>query len=76
MYSKNLQRNAAIDDLEQIREGLRPWSPLKTYGRVPFSLTEGNLPEKGFFDTSTQKWEPAGFQNYVDAKMPVPILAL
>jgi len=53
---------------DQIKEGLRPWSPLKTYGRVPFSLMEGQVDPKGLFNYATQKWEPAGAQNYIDKK--------
>lgn len=51
---------------EQIESGLQPWSPLKVYGRVPSSLREGSLNEKGVFHYFTQKWVPAGYQNYID----------
>jgi LmbE family N-acetylglucosaminyl deacetylase len=30
---------------EQIKEGLRPWSPLKAYGRTPMSMRAGAAPE-------------------------------
>ena len=53
---------------EQIESGLQPWSPLKVYGRVPSSLREGNLNEKGMFHSFTQKWVPAGYQNHVENK--------
>ena len=51
---------------EQIKAGLRPWSPLKVYGRVPSALREGSMNEKGIFHYFTQKWVPAGYQNYVE----------
>ncbi len=53
---------------EQIKAGLRPWSPLKVYGRVPAALREGSMNEKGIFHYFTQKWVPAGYQNYVENK--------
>ena len=30
---------------EQIKEGLRPWSPMKAYGRTPMSMRAGAVPE-------------------------------
>ena len=53
---------------EQIESGLRPWSPLKAYGRVPSALQEGKVNEKGIFHYFTQKWVPAGYQNYIENK--------
>ena len=46
---------------EQIAAGLRPWTPLKVYARVPFAP----VTEKGMFDYATGKWAPAKFYNYV-----------
>jgi len=46
---------------EQIAAGLRPWTPLKVYARVPFAP----VTEKGMFDYATGKWAPARFYNYV-----------
>lgn len=46
---------------EQIRAGLRPWSPAKMYARVPsFSVTE-----KGMFDYATGKWAPVRFYDFI-----------
>ncbi len=46
---------------DQIAAGLKPWSPLKVYARVPFA----RVTEKGIFDYATGKWEPVRFKNYV-----------
>jgi len=46
---------------DQIKAGLRPWSPLKVYGRVP----NYSIGEKGIFDYATGKWAPVRFYNYV-----------
>ena len=46
---------------DQIAAGLRPWSPLKVYARVPFARAT----EKGIFDYATGHWEPVRFRNYV-----------
>ena len=49
---------------EQIREGLRPWSPLKVYARVPiFQVT----PE-GMYDYAIDKFVPVRFFDYVNQK--------
>lgn len=49
---------------DQIKEGLRPWSPLKVYARVPtYSISA-----KGMYDYATGKWAPARFYDYVDQK--------
>jgi LmbE family N-acetylglucosaminyl deacetylase len=48
----------------QIKEGLRPWSPQKVYARVPtYSIST-----KGMYDYATGKWAPARFYDYVDQK--------
>ena len=47
---------------DQIRAGLRPWSPLKVYARVPFA----RVSSKGIYDYATGHWAPARFRNYVD----------
>jgi LmbE family N-acetylglucosaminyl deacetylase len=46
---------------DQIAQGLRPWSPLKVYARVPFFPVS----DKGMFDYATNKWSPVEFHNYV-----------
>ena len=46
---------------EQIKAGLRPWSPLKVYARVPFA----RVTDKGIYDYATGHWEPVRFRNYV-----------
>lgn len=53
---------------DQIREGLRPWNPLKEYARVPFSLEEGQVSPKGLYDYATHHWLTAGVQNYISGK--------
>ena len=50
---------------EQIKEGLRPWAPLKVYARVPFA----QVTDKGIFDYATGKWEPVVFKNYVTGEV-------
>ncbi|MHB8413634.1 MAG: PIG-L family deacetylase [Candidatus Acidiferrales bacterium] len=47
---------------EQIKEGLRPWKPLKDYARVPFAL----ITNKGIYDYADGKYYPAEFRNYTD----------
>jgi LmbE family N-acetylglucosaminyl deacetylase len=47
---------------EQIKEGLRPWKPLKDYALVPFSP----VTDKGIFNYADGKFYPAEFQNYTD----------
>ncbi len=47
---------------EQIKEGLRPWKPLKDYARVPFA----RITDKGIYDYADGKYYPAEFQNYTD----------
>ncbi len=53
---------------DQIRDGLRPWNPMKEYARVPFSLEEGHVSPKGLYDYATHRWDPAGVQNYISGK--------
>ncbi len=50
---------------EQIREGLRPWSPLKVYARVPFfePTKEGTI-----YDYATDKYVPLRFYDYVNKR--------
>jgi LmbE family N-acetylglucosaminyl deacetylase len=58
--------NAAADPNrfpEQIREGLRPWAPLKVYARVPFFAP---TKDKTIYDYATDKYVPIRFHNYVD----------
>jgi LmbE family N-acetylglucosaminyl deacetylase len=46
---------------EQIRAGLRPWSPLKMYARVPtFSVTP-----QGIRDSATGKYFPVRFYDFI-----------
>ncbi len=47
---------------EQIKEGLRPWKPMKDYARVPFSP----VTDKGIYDYADGKYYPAEFPNYTD----------
>ena len=47
---------------EQIKEGLRPWKPLKDYAAVPFAP----ITDKGIYDYADGKYYPAEFQNYTD----------
>ena len=47
---------------EQLKEGLRPWMPIKDYARVPFAL----ITDKGIFDYADGKYYPAEFRNYID----------
>jgi LmbE family N-acetylglucosaminyl deacetylase len=49
---------------EQIREGLRPWTPLKVYARVPnFAITK-----EGMYDYAIDKYVPVRFFDYVNQK--------
>jgi len=50
---------------EQIREGLRPWSPLKVYARVPFFEP---TKEGAIYDYATDKYVPLRFYDYVNKK--------
>ena len=59
--------NAAGDPAkfpEQIREGLRPWSPLKVYARVPFF----QVTKDGMYDYAIDKFVPVRFFDYVNHK--------
>jgi len=59
--------NAAGDPTkfhEQMREGLRPWSPLKVYARVPFV----QVTAEGMYDYATDKVVPVQFFDYVNQK--------
>jgi len=47
---------------DQIKEGLRPWKPLKDYALVPFSP----VTDKGIFNYADGKFYPAEFTNYTD----------
>jgi LmbE family N-acetylglucosaminyl deacetylase len=49
---------------EQIKEGLLPWSPIKTYGRVPFF----RVSEKGMYDYANHTWGPVGVTNHITGK--------
>ncbi len=56
---------------EQIREGLRAWQPLKTYGRTPWL---GRISEKGLYDYATKTWHEPKFYDYVAEKwLPAPL---
>jgi LmbE family N-acetylglucosaminyl deacetylase len=46
---------------DQIKAGLRPWTPLKVYARVP----NYSIGKEGIFDYATGKWAPVRFYNYV-----------
>jgi LmbE family N-acetylglucosaminyl deacetylase len=45
----------------QLREGLRPWTPLKVYNHVPFFTAT----EKGMYDYATDKYVPVRFFDYL-----------
>jgi LmbE family N-acetylglucosaminyl deacetylase len=47
---------------EQIKEGLRPWKPIKDYARVPFA----RITDKGIYDYADGKYYPAEFRNYTN----------
>ncbi len=49
---------------EQIREGLRPWSPLKVYARA----ANPQITAEGMFDYATDKYVPVKFFDYVNQK--------
>jgi LmbE family N-acetylglucosaminyl deacetylase len=49
---------------EQIREGLRPWSPLKMYARTPV----GAVSEKGLYDSATERYLPVRFYDFIAKK--------
>lgn len=59
---------------DQVAEGLRPWSPLKVYARVPFF----GASSRGIFDYATNKWSPVRFYDYVTKQwtntFPAPTL--
>ncbi|MGI9071490.1 MAG: PIG-L family deacetylase [Bryobacteraceae bacterium] len=46
---------------EQLHEGLRPWTPLKVYARVPFF----SATKEGIYDYATDKYVPVRFYDYV-----------
>jgi LmbE family N-acetylglucosaminyl deacetylase len=46
---------------DQITQGLRPWSPFKVYGRIPFFAATS----QGIYDYATNKWSPVRFYDYV-----------
>src|SRR5579862_4353650 len=49
---------------EQIREGLRPWSPVKMYARTPL----GAVSDKGLYDSATEKYLPVRFYDFIAKK--------
>ncbi|MGD0437307.1 MAG: PIG-L family deacetylase, partial [Bryobacteraceae bacterium] len=46
---------------EQIKEGLRPWTPLKVYERVPFFA----VTPQGMYDYAIDKYVPVRFFDYI-----------
>jgi LmbE family N-acetylglucosaminyl deacetylase len=46
---------------EQIKEGLRPWTPLKIYEHVPFF----DFTPQGMYDYATDKYVPVRFFDYI-----------
>ena len=50
---------------EQIREGLRPWSPLKVYARSPFFEPT----KEGVYDYAIDKYVPVRFFDYVNQQL-------
>jgi LmbE family N-acetylglucosaminyl deacetylase len=49
---------------EQIKDGLRPWKPLKVYARVPIFQTTS----KGMYDYAIDKYVPVRFFDYIQKK--------
>lgn len=49
---------------EQIANGLKPWSPLKVYSRVPARA----VTSKGIYDYANRHYYPVRFKNYVTGK--------
>ncbi len=49
---------------EQLREGLRPWSPAKVYARSPFF----DITKEGMYDYAIDKFVPVRFFDYVAQK--------
>jgi LmbE family N-acetylglucosaminyl deacetylase len=47
---------------DQIRSGLRPWTPLKDYAHVPFAAM---ITSKGIYDYSDHHYYPVRFRNYI-----------
>ena len=47
---------------EQIKEGLRPWSPIKIYERTPFFTP---TKERTIYDYATDKYVPIRFRDYI-----------
>lgn len=59
---------------DQIKEGLRPWKPLKVYGRVPSYAVS----PKGLYDYATGHYVPVRFYDYVaerwiNGKLPINV---
>ncbi len=48
---------------EQLREGLRPWAPVKVYARVPFFAP---TKDKTIYDYATDKYVPMRFYDYIN----------
>ncbi|MGH9453939.1 MAG: PIG-L family deacetylase [Terriglobia bacterium] len=47
---------------DQLKQGLKPWKPLKMYARVPrFAVTS-----KGIYDYATRRLEPVRFRDYIN----------
>jgi LmbE family N-acetylglucosaminyl deacetylase len=46
---------------EQIKEGLRPWTPLKVYARTPFF----DVTPQGMYDYAIDKYVPVRFFDYI-----------
>ncbi|MGC2465786.1 MAG: PIG-L family deacetylase [Candidatus Acidiferrum sp.] len=60
---------------DQIREGLRPWTPLKDYSRVPFRMSDNSIFDYAdghtyplrFFNYIEQRWEPGALATNLEA---------
>lgn len=63
MMAQEVFTAAADPDVfpDQIKAGLLPWKPLKTYGRVPFFAAT----KQGMYDYATGKYVPVRFYDYV-----------
>lgn len=56
---------------DQIRDGLRPWTPLKDYARVPFFKPS----PKGIYDYADRRYYPVRFFNYIENRWMPGVLS-
>ncbi|MGH9398545.1 MAG: PIG-L family deacetylase [Terriglobia bacterium] len=55
---------------QQIRQGLRPWTPLKDYASVPFATHTA----KGIYDYANRRYYPLRFFNYIANRWTLGLL--